>query len=385
MIGATPLGGYVKIAGMIDESMDTEHLDEEPKPYEFRSKPVWQRMVVISAGVIFNMILAFFIYTGLSFTYGEDVIPVENVGPMYVPDSSLARQIGFETGDEVIGVNGQRVIYYKELIAPNNVTASDLSYMVRRGETTKQIEVPPGFLDQLNKNQSFLSVFYALPSQVGQVVDDTPADRAGLKQGDRIVAIDSQKVDYWIELTSIIKAADDTLSMQVMRGGDRITTRLRPDPETNTIGIQAVNPYDYFKAETKNPGFIASFGRGATETRNIFVGIIQSFKQLLVGNVSVRESLGGPVAIATVTKDVTDQAGLEGFWRITAMLSITLAIMNILPIPVLDGGHLVFLLYEGVTRREPSEKVRMILQQIGFVLLIGLILFATFNDIMRLL
>ena len=385
VIGATPLGGYVKIAGMIDETMDTDHLNTEPADDEFRSKPVWQRIIVISAGVIFNVILAVFIYAGLSYSYGQQKIPIENVGSIYVPDTTLVADMGFKTGDNIIGVNGREVQYFEDLRSPSVITSSDLSYLVERNNSVETIEIPEGFLDRLN-NEPFLDPTLALPSEIGQVLEDSPADSAGLQASDKIIAINGNQIRYWVNMAQTIQKYPGTLNISVVREDrDTLQIAVTPDPETNQIGIAPVNPVDYFKTVTLKPGPIESIGVGYDRSMDMLVGIVQSLAQLVTGDVSVRQNLGGPVAIASATKTFTDRAGFEGFLLITAMLSITLAIMNILPIPVLDGGHLVFLIYEGITRREPSAKVRMVLQQIGFVLLIALMIFATFNDILRLL
>lgn len=384
VIGATPLGGYVKIAGMIDETMDTDHLDSEPADDEFRSKPVWQRIIVISAGVIFNVILAVFIYAGLSYTYGQQKIPIENVGSIYVPDTTLVADMGFKTGDRIVGVNGKEVQYFEDLRSPSVITSSDLSYLVKRNNSVETIQIPEGFLDRLN-NEPFLDPTLALPSEIGQVLENSPADSAGLEASDKIIAINGNQIGYWVNMTQTIQQNPGQLDITVVRDRDTLQIAVTPDPETNQIGIAPVNPADYFGTVTLKPGPIESIGVGYNRSMDMLVGIVQSLAQLVVGEVSVRQNLGGPVAIASATKTFTDRAGFEGFLLITAMLSITLAIMNILPIPVLDGGHLVFLIYEGITRREPSPKVRMILQQIGFVLLIALMIFATFNDILRLL
>lgn len=384
VIGATPLGGYVKIAGMIDETMDTEHLQKEPEEDEFRSKPVWQRIIVISAGVIFNIILAVFIYAGLSYSYGQQKIPIENVGNIYVPDSSLVADMGFKTGDKIVGVNGKEVQYFEDLRSPSVITSSDLSYIVKRNNRAETIDIPQGFLDRLNK-EPFLDPTLALPSEIGRVLENSPADSAGLQASDKIIAINGKQIGYWVNMAQTIQDNPGSLDITVVRDRDTLQKAVTPDPETNQIGIAPVNPADYFETVTLKPGPIESIGVGYNRSMDMLVGIVQSLAQLVTGDVSVRQNLGGPVAIASATKSFTDRAGFEGFLLITAMLSITLAIMNILPIPVLDGGHLVFLVYEGITRREPSPKVRMILQQIGFVLLIALMIFATFNDILRLL
>jgi len=381
-VSATPLGGYVKIAGMIDESMDTEFLDKDPEPWEFRSKPVWQRIIVICAGVVFNMILAVIIYTGVTNYYGETRIPLENVGSMYVAPNSLAANVGFETGDKIVAVNGQHVKYFQELMNPAKITSEHLSYTVKRDGKDVVLKMPDNFLDRLNK-EAFISPLDVLPSKISKVESGSPAEKAGIKPGESVVSVDGKPAKYWVQLVEMIKGASGPLSM-VIRKTNGADTLINVTPGADgKIGISALSLQDYLCVQYVKLGFFASIGAGVTRTYNTTTGIVQGFVKLFSGSISIRQNLGGPVAIANITRQATEGAGIRGFWEITAMLSITLAIMNILPIPVLDGGHLMFLIYEGITRREPSPKVRMTLQQIGFIFIIALLIFVTFNDILR--
>lgn len=379
-IGATPLGGYVKISGMIDESMDTDHLDEEVKPWEFRSKPVWQRIVVITAGVIFNMILAVLIYGGLALSNGETKVKLDSVESIYVAENSLAARAGFQTGDKIVAVNGKEVPYFQDLLAPNEMMASSLSYTVIRNGNRSTVTVADSLLSDIGQ-QGFLSLGNALPSTISDILDGSPADKAGIKAGDRITEINGKSVNYWVQVIEMIQSSKDSLSITVNRSGVPEQFSLVPN-DNNKIGIYPPTR-DVFEIEQFSYGLLESLNVGFQKTNGTFSGIIQGFGKMFSGDISVRENLGGPVAIASVTKQATDAGGWIGFWNITAFLSVTLAIMNILPIPVLDGGHLMFLIYEGITRREPSPKVRMVLQQIGFLLIIALFIFVTFNDILR--
>lgn len=380
-IGATPLGGYVKISGMIDESMDVEHLNKEPESWEYRSKPVWQRIITITAGVIFNMILAFFIYFGMTYSNGKAVLPIAETQGIYVPETSILHEIGFETGDKIVGVNGQKVTYFNELVSASELTSDDLNYTVLRNGEEVMVPVSSNFLDSL-QTRGFLDQSYVLPSEVSSVPAGRPAAAAGLKAGDRIVSADGDTVMYWNQLVQIIQEADTAINFGVMRGDSLFYASVTPDFETRTIGIASPSLAS-LGAKRIEYGFFESIAEGYNETINQTVGILQGFARMASGDISVTQNLGGPIAIASITREATDQAGWIGFWNITALLSITLAILNILPIPVLDGGHLVFLIYEGITRREPSEKVRLVAQQIGFFLMIGLFIFVMFNDAFR--
>lgn len=382
-IGATPLGGYVKISGMLDETMEDEHLDEEPKPWEFRSKPVWQRIVVITAGVIFNMILAVLIYAGLAFSNGEVKVELDSVDGIYVQEGSLASQVGFQTGDKLVGVNGEEVPYFEDLFAPNEMTASSLSYTVVRGGQEETITIADSLLDDIGQ-EGFITLNNAMPSvPITQVQSGEPADEAGIESGDVITAINGERVNYLQEVIAKITSSEDSLLITVNRDGITKEFKILPN-EQNQLGIGFQPPVeDIFGVERFQYGLLESTNVGIEKTNATLTGIVQGFSKMFTGDISVRDNLGGPVAIANVTKQATDAGGFIGFWNITAFLSITLAIMNILPIPVLDGGHLMFLIYEGITRREPSAKVRMALQQIGFLLIIALFIFVTFNDILR--
>lgn len=382
VVGATPLGGYVKIAGMIDESMDDDFVDDEPKEDEFRSKPVWQRIIVILAGVIFNMILAVFIYAGIALHYGEDVIPIDAIQGIYVAEGSLAEDIGMQTGDRVIGINNREVEYFNQLFSPAAITGRDLTFMVDRNGEKVTINTPPDFLDRIARD-GFLGQESTFPSLISDVLEGSPAEEAGLQAGDKILTADGEDVGFWVQLVEKIQSSEGPIAMLVYRNGEEIELSVTPEPETGMIGIAAPSPRELFNVQTLTYNFTESIGIGVQRSGDTLIGIVQGLTKIISGDISVRENLGGPVAIASFTKEATDTRGLLGFWEITAFLSVTLAIMNMLPIPALDGGHFMFLVYEGITRREPSAKVRMGLQQLGFIFLIGLIILVTFNDILR--
>lgn len=384
-ISALPLGGYVKISGMVDESMDDSFAASEPKSYEYRSKPVWQRMIVITAGVIFNMFLAYLIFGVITYTQGVNQIPAENIQGMYIPENSIAEKIGFETGDRLIAVNDKEIDYVRQgqFFSISEITSKSLSFRVMRNGEEVLIQPPEDFLDRLARNPEFLDLQNALPSIVGGVSEGSPADEAGFKANDKIIAIDGKEVAYWVQMVKKIQEGGKEMLFTVRREAETLDISVTPDPDKRIIGIALINPQEYFGFETLRFGLFGSLRQGVSQAHDTLFGIINGFGQLLSGSISIRDNLGGPIAIASVTAEVTERGGMLGFWSFTAFLSITLALMNILPIPMLDGGHLVFLLYEAVTRREPSLKVRMALQQIGFILLISLMIFVTFNDILR--
>ncbi len=394
VLGLTPLGGYVKIAGMIDESMDTEFLEEEPKPWEFRAKPVWQRMIVISAGVIFNFLFAVLIFIGLKYTYGDTYIPADKIQHIYVEEGSLAYEIGLRTGDRIVAINGKPLKAWEDLFDLANLSSERITFTVERNGRQITLTAPEDLLTRLSQEGGPLAfgVYIDPAVVVVRVLEGSPADSIGLKPGDRILSLDDQPVRVTREFIRIVEASQGRPLRIAWARRDSTEERtytavVRPmyrdgryvigvsiatvDRAPETIGV-AYRKYSLLEAVVV----------GTREAFRNTVAIVQNLKKIITGKEDVRENLGGPIAVAQITAEAARQGGQQ-FWFIVAMLSITLAIVNILPIPVLDGGHLVFLLYEGITGREPSPRVRMIVQQIGMVLILLLFVFLIYNDIRR--
>lgn len=416
VVGATPLGGYVKISGMIDESFDTEHLQTEPEPWEFRAKPVWQRTVVITAGVIFNVILAAIIFSGLKLSYGETYIPAENMGGAYVADSSVVYNMGLRTGDRIAAVNGRELERLDDLTNINALLADTLRITVERSGERITFTGPPNIMTQMNRAGGGIGIALEnyLPPVISGTSDGYPAREAGLQAGDRIVAVDGDTIRFWMEMNDRVQASDgapmvvrwlrpDSLAGEDARSDTSVATLIRTteagpvyeatltpqrDAESGRYLLGVRGPTQRmiereFGAQRQQFGVGEALVAGTRDTWSNAKGIVVSLQRIFVGRESLRENLGGPVMVAQVTQEAAE-AGAFYFWRIVAVLSITLAIMNILPIPALDGGQLLFLIYEGITRREPSTRVRMAAQQIGMILIIGFMAFLIFNDILRL-
>lgn len=381
-ISATPLGGYVKIAGFMDETMDDSFIGKDPEPYEFRAKPVWQRMIVISAGVIFNVILAIIIYTGVTWSFGELVVPAANVPGVYVEKGSFIEDMGFQSGDQLVGINGTNPTYFRDFFNVSELTVSQIVYTVIRDGNEVDITLPTDFLDRA-RDEKLISIVDAIPSEISKVAPNSPAEEGGLKAGDRIIAIDNEPINYWVQMTAAIKGAESTLAIQVLRANDTLSLKVTPNPDTKTIGVQNIDPIQFFGAQEVEHDFSTSITTGIQRAIDTLVGTLRGISKIVTGELAIKDNLGGPVAIATVTKEMSEQGGFRGFWEITAFLSLSLAVMNMLPIPVLDGGHMVFLIYEGITRREPSERIKGIFQQAGFVLILVLVVYVTFNDLVR--
>lgn len=418
VLGATPLGGYVKISGMIDESLDTDHVEEEPEPWEFRAKPVWQRIVVISAGVVFNVILAVIIFSGLRWAEGDTYIPAQNVEQVYVEEGSVAYDVGLRTGDQILKVNGRKFERFDQISPPAIVATDSLTVTVRRDGETRRLVGPSNIITRLSRAQHDDEGFGLgyLPSLIGGVQKGSPADSIGIQPGDRILAIGGDTVRFWQEMSAKIQETEGAPVSFRWRRPDSLTTTeaagpailVRQTDEGSVFEAKAAPMYDEdqdrYLLGIVSPGSnpqtkkmlyselgmkTVSFGPGEAlvegmnavwqNTRNIVV----TLQRVITGRDDLRESLGGPVMIAKVTSEAASQ-GAVVFWRIVAILSVTLAIMNILPIPALDGGQLLFLLYEGITRRRPSVRVRLVAQQVGMILLLGFMAFLIFNDILRL-
>lgn len=411
VVGATPLGGYVKIAGMVDESMDTDFTASEPQEWEFRSKPVWQRIIVITAGVVFNVLLAVMVFIALKYSGAETYIPAENVEAVYIEEGTLLHDVGLRTGDRIVLVNGQPIERAEDVMSLDALIADRLTITVERDGREVTIEGPEDLMTRINQSQGNFGISYT-PSIIGGVSGDSPAGRIGLQAGDMIVAVDSHNVMFWNQLTKLIQESD---------GREMLVRWQRPDSlqlaSTDVAGVVTVGQtggvttyegpiaaeqvtYDgesYFGIgigapsmrqleavlgfRTKEYSLGEAVSAGLDETWITTRAIVTSLSRVVTGRDNFRETMGGPVAIARETKRAAEGGY---FWRIVAMLSITLAIINILPIPALDGGHLVFLIYEGITRREPSLRLRMITQQIGMIVLLAFMAFLIYNDILRL-
>ena len=387
VLGLTPLGGYVKIAGMVDESLDTDFKDEEPQPDEFRSKPLWQRMIVISAGVIMNMILACVIFFALTWAFGASHIAHTEDGTIFVADSSVASvDIGMQTGDRLLAIGEHTYEPDGPAISLNSLLADELMFEVERDGRTLTLPAPGNLMTRIQELPAgglYGLGIYTWPSTLGSVDEGMPAEAAGLQVGDRITAVNQTPVKYWLELINHVGNS----------GGDSLLVAWERDEGQHSVAYEAVvvpvmNPSCNYVvgigiAQTQiDYGPIKSAGIGLSDTWDNTQAITTSLWRIAAGKESVRDNLGGPVMVANVIGEAAS-SGARPFWYIVAMLSITLAIVNILPIPVLDGGHLMFLFYELIVRREPPLKVRIFLHQAGMILLLILMAFLITNDVIR--
>lgn len=370
-IGWLPLGGYVKIAGMIDESMDTEQMKQEPKPWEFRSKPAWQRLIIMTGGVIVNFLLAWVIYTVMLASNGDTYIPSDSLKYGIVVDS-IGKQLGLKTGDQILMVDDKKTKKFNEAVL--DIILGDEVTVNRDG---REITVP---LSDEGKETVFSTqgknfMGYRSKAVISQVIDTSVAKRAGIMDGDEIVAINGSPVGFWDEFTNIIKSSPNKeLSLQVKRGGALETLKLKV-PKEGKIGVY---PDIEDLRVTDNYSFLEAIPAGYKRTIQVLTDQIRQFKVIFNTKTGAYKQVKGPIGIVEL---MPEKWNWTFFWNFMAMFSVWLAFLNILPIPALDGGHVMFLLYEIISGRKPSEKVLETGQIIGFVLLMGLMAVVFGNDI----
>ena len=383
-IGWLPLGGYVKISGMIDESMDKEAMKLPPQPYEFRSKPAWQRLIIMLGGIMVNVLLAFFIYAMVLFIWGEKKIPISSVkNGIWVQDSVLMKA-GFKNGDKITVIDGKPIDYFEDiqakLLLGKNVT-------IERKGVASNITMPEKFIGELveSKKKTGMLLMQRIPTLVGEfdATDTSNAKKSGLQFMDRIITIDSMPVAFYDEISAIVNPKKNKqVSLGIERNGQAVNFTAAVNAE-GKIGIPFLLQEQYdslgvFKIEPKKYGFFEAIPAGISMALDKLKFYIDQFRLILKPSTGAYKGLGGFKAIGSIFP--THWGEWEIFWRLTGFLSIILAFMNLLPIPALDGGHVVFTLVEMITGRKPSDKFLEYAQIVGMVLLLGLMLFANFND-----
>jgi len=381
-IGWFPLGGYVKIAGMVDESMDTDQMKTEPQPWEFRTKPAWQRLIVMLGGIIVNVIVGILIFIGLTWTLGDVNVPMK-----YVNDNGgiqaleLAENIGLKTGDRIIDVNGKPLVYFNDLLNPSNLLDQNPYFGVMRDSSRIQIPVPVNFLERFNKKdagEKFLRP--RIPAVVGSVAPGSIASRVELQAGDAFTEVNAVPVKYFDEIVQLIKVSDsDSISFTIQRGNETLQFHEKFSGDSKAIGFY-VQGLDKSQLEVTEYSLAESLAIGPVRAFDVITVQLKAFRKIFTGEIDARKSLSGPIGMAQMYGSTWDW---ERFWRLTGLLSMVLAFMNFLPIPALDGGYVVFLLYEMITGKEPSEKVFETSLKIGFAILIALMVFTFYNDIAR--
>ncbi len=373
-IGWLPLGGYCDIDGMIDETTSADQLSAEPKPWEFRTKPAWERLLVMVGGVLFNFLLAIVIYAAIAFTWGEKYIPLQNAteGMDFVPSAIAA---GFHNGDIMLAADG-KVLDGSESDCLYQFADAKVITVLRNHTDTVDITLPKDFLMQLNNDKGFFA--YRMPVVVDRVVKGEPADLAGLLAGDRIVAIDTIKTPSYTELTPALEQfSDKATTATVIRNGKEVVIPVTPN-SAGKLGFQLKPITDVYEPVVVEYGIFESVPKGIEIGTTTLSNYVSSLKVIFTRQGA--ESLGGFGAIGQMFPDAWNW---YSFWNICAFLSVALAFMNFLPIPALDGGHIMFTLWEVITRRKVPDKFLGVAQTVGFVFLLLLLVYANGMDVIR--
>jgi regulator of sigma E protease len=379
-LGWIPFGGYVKIAGMIDESMDKEQMKLPPQPFEFRSKPAWQRLVIMVGGVIVNLILGFLIYACMLWYWGESYVPT-NKFTYGIATDSLAQSIGLKDGDQIKTVDG---VYYDRFnkIPLKVVLGSAKTIEVERAGQPVTITIPADFAAKLIHFKTINFIDMRMPFLgIDSVVDTAAAGRAGLRKNDRILQVSGVPVPFYHEFRKQIQGSKNKdVQLQVLRGADTMMISAKIGA-SGTIGLYPLSAKDKFEVKEINYGFFEAIPAGLKKSVETLEGYWLQLKLIFSGKVNTNESLGSVISIGKMFAPVWDW---QQFWSLTAFFSLVLALMNILPIPGLDGGHALFTVIEMITGRKPSEKFLEYAQMVGMVLLLGLMAYALGLDIFRL-
>ena len=379
-IGWVPFGGYCKISGMIDESMDLEQMKEPPKDYEFRSKPAWQRLLIMTGGVIMNVVLAVVIYIGMSYKWGDTYIANDDLKYGYA-FSALGHEAGFRNGDRILTVGGVKVDDSGAML--KTIVFDSAPVEVLRGSQVLTLTIAPEIVARiLNSEDRFMSP--RMPFVIAETVKETGAAEAGVLPGDSLVAVNGQEMFFYDEFQKTFATQKgQTVKLTVARDSSGVTVQ-RTLPvqisEDGTLGVYAYNSSRFMPVSTRQYTFFQSFPAGFRKAGNEISDYWKQLKLIFTPKTEAYKSLGGFMSIGSIFPGTWDW---YDFWRITAFLSIVLAIMNILPIPALDGGHVLFLLWEVVTGRKPSDKFMEYAQMVGLLLLFALLIYANGNDIYR--
>lgn len=376
-VGAIPLGGFVKISGMIDESLDTEKLKEEPKEWEFRAKPAWQRLIVMMGGIIINVILGIIIFIFLTYSFGETYVTREQVNEHGIYAFELGRDLGLQTGDKIVKVNGNDYERFQYVISPDVMLGNDSYYTVDRGGQLIDIPIPADFIEKLNeegKEKGFIT--FLEPYEVGKVARGSAAEKAGLKTGDHIITVNGSDVQYFQMLRETLQENHGKqVNMEVDRAGETLHLTAQVDED----GIIGFIPTTLLQRHKVQFTFAESIPKGTKEAFQVTIFNIRGLGKIIRGEVG-RKSVKSIIGIAEYFGGTWDW---RNFWFITGMLSMWLAFLNFLPIPALDGGHVMFLSYEMISGRKPSDKFLENAQKIGMAFLLVLMVFLIGNDIVN--
>lgn len=382
-IGWLPLGGYVKISGMIDESMDKEQMALPPQPWEFRSKKTWQRLIIMLGGVTVNFILAFIIYIGMAFIYGDTYLNNSELKDGIAVTNPVGEELGFKTGDKIISVDGEKVTKFHDI--PAKILFSKVVVLERNG-VEQTINLPVDMIDKVLNGEKRPFIDMRQPLVVSEVLKTSPNFKT-LFPKDMIMSVNGTPTKYFDEVTEIIKTKkNQIIDAIVLRNEKEVPVKLSVNKDGKfevgvaALGIESLEKLGLYKFSKQEYGFFESFPVGIEKGTNQVLGYFKQLKAIFSPKTGAYKGVGGFAAIYNIFPSTWSW---EVFWSITALLSIMLGVMNLLPIPALDGGHVMFLLYEMISGKKPSDKFLENAQMVGFVLLISLLLFANGNDIYK--
>jgi len=379
-VGWLPLGGYVKISGMIDESMDKEAMKLPAQPYEFRAKKTWQRLLIMVGGVVMNFILAFIIYIGILYAWGESYLPTANA-KYGIEVDSIGMKVGFQNGDKILSVANMPVEDFRKVV-PTIILDKASAVQVERNGEKVDVEISDEDLALMIKNRLDMSFRIPFNYKIAKIVKDSPAKEAGLNVGDEILGMDSLRYEYNDQFKAALRERiGKKITLNVMRNNQEMAFPMVVPP-TGALGIALdLNLEKIFELKTIEYSLVESIPAGINRGLSTISDYLKQFKLIFSPKTKAYESLGGFIAIGNIFPGAWSWFS---FWSMTAFLSIILGVMNLLPIPALDGGHVMFLLFEMITGRKPGDKFLEYAQIAGMVLLLSLVLFANLNDIYKL-
>ena len=377
-LGSVPLGGFVKISGIIDESFDTKHVNKKPEPWEFRAKPAWQRLIVMLGGIVLNVITGIIIFVLLTYKNGDQFISKDEINKHGIVALDLGKEVGLETGDKIININGEDWIKDTDLFNPNVFFEEESFYTIERNGNIIKVTFPDDFLNKFSSEKeinSFIKI--RSPFTINEIVEGSEAYNSGIKKGDKIISIDDEDIIDMFEFHEKIKDTNN-INLKILRDKKLININVSKNSEGKIGIVMKPDAINYSKI---NYSFYESIPIGTAQAFSIVVINVKAFGQMFSGNIDPRKSMSGPIGIAQI---FGSNFNWDKFWRLTGLISMVLAFMNLLPIPALDGGHALFISLELLTGYKPSEKFLEYSTRFGVIILLTLMGFVIINDIYKL-
>lgn len=377
-LGSIPLGGFVKISGIIDESMDTSHINKEPESWEFRSKPAWQRLVVMLGGIIFNVITGLIIFSMITFNSGETFLSKDEINKNGILALELGKEAGFETGDKILLINGNNWEKDADLFNPNLFFDNNTTFTVLRDNKEIVINLPENFINKMNTREAMSSFLKArIPFTIDSVYNNSL--KAGLEKGDKIIKVDDKHIIDLYELKNILEENKSSIAQLTIERSGNLIEKVVEISKDATIGIKVLQDPLLFSNREYN--LSQSIIIGSQKAFGVVFLNIKAFGKMFSGDIDPSKNLSGPIGIAQIFGNEWDWGN---FWRIVGLLSMVLAFMNLLPIPALDGGHATFIIYEIISGRKPTERFLEYSTKFGVIILLGLMSYVILNDIYKL-